>query len=88
MGKCLNRQIESLTWTREFTYVTAETKLKGDPRVWQEHQRFIDNLNGSPIKVLALQDMLSDLYNSSSTALASSEVGRLLQVIKASGWKP
>jgi hypothetical protein len=81
-------EIEKLTDSTKFTYVTAVTKLKGDASVWQEHKTFRDNLRGNPIKILALQDMLSDLYKKTNTTVASSEVGRLLQVIKASGWKP
>lgn len=40
------------------------------------------------IRILTLQEMLSDLYSKTKTAVVSSEVGRLLQIIKASGWKP
>lgn len=81
-------EIERLTGSSQFTYVTAVTKLRGDASVWQDHQPFRDNLRGNPIKVLTLQEMLSDLYKKTSTTVASSEVGRLLQVIKASGWSP
>jgi hypothetical protein len=81
-------KIEKLTGSTQFTYVTAVTKLRGDPTVWQEHTPFRDNLRGNPIKVLTLQEMLIDLYKKTNTTVASSEVGRLLQVIKASGWKP
>ncbi len=81
-------EIEKLTGSREFTYVTAVTKLRGEASVWQEHQPFIDNLRGNPIRILTLQEILADLYEKTDTTVASSEVGRLLQVIKASGWKP
>jgi hypothetical protein len=81
-------QIEKLTGSTQFTYVTAVTKLKGDASVWQHHKPFRSNLRGNPIKILTIQEMLSDLYKKSNTTVSSSEVGRLLQVIKASGWKP
>jgi hypothetical protein len=81
-------EIERLSGSAQFTYVTAVTKLKGDAAVWQEHLPFRNNLRGNPIKILTLQEMLSDLYSKTKTTIASSEVGRLLQVIKASGWKP
>jgi hypothetical protein len=81
-------KIEKLTGCSEFTYVTAVTKLKGDPLIWEQHQLFRDSLHGNPIKILTLQEMLGDLYGKMNTTLASSDVGRLLQVIKASGWKP
>ncbi len=81
-------EIEKLTGSRRFTYVTAVTRLRGEAAVWQKHQPFIDNLQGNPIRILTLQGILSDLYEKTDTTVASSEVGRLLQVIKASGWKP
>lgn len=64
------------------------TKLVGSAIVWQECELFKRNLRGNPIRILTLQDMLSDLYKKTKTTVASSEVGILLQVIKASGWKP
>jgi hypothetical protein len=81
-------KVESLTGSTQFTYITAVTKLRGDASLWEEYASFKNNLRGNPIKILTLQDMLSDLYKKTDTTVASSEVGRLLQVIKASGWKP
>lgn len=81
-------RVESLTGSTQFTYVTAVTKLRGDASLWEEYAPFKNNLRGNPIKILTLQEMLSDLYKKTDTTVASSEVGRLLQVIKASGWKP
>jgi hypothetical protein len=81
-------EVQKLTGSTQFTYVTAVTKLNGDAAVWEQNQQFKENLHGNPIKILTLQAMLSDLYTKTNTTVASSEVGRLLQVIKASGWKP
>jgi len=81
-------KVESLTGSKEFTYITAVTKLKGDASRWEEYEPFKANLRGNPIRILTLQEMLSNLYVKMNTTVASSEVGRLLQVIKASGWKP
>ena len=79
-------EIEKLTGSTQFTYVTAVTKLTGDRAVWEEHKPFKKNLRGNPIKFLTLKEMLDDLYEKTNTTVASSEVGRLLQVIKASDW--
>lgn len=81
-------EVERLTGSKQFTYVTAVTRLRGDASIWEHYQPFQDNLRGNPIKILTLQGMLSNLYSKTNTTVASSEVGRLLQVIKASGWKP
>jgi len=81
-------EVERLTGSTQFTYVTAVTKLIGSAAMWEEYIPFRNNLHGNPIKILTLHDMLSELYEKTKTSVASSEVGRLLQVIKASGWKP
>lgn len=81
-------EVYRLTGSEQFTYVTAVTRLKGDESVWRNYAPFQANLRGNPIRVLTLQEMLGDLYRKTGTAIASSQVGRLLQVIKASGWKP
>ena len=81
-------EIERLTGSAAFTYVTAVTRLIGSATVWEQHEPFRRNIRGNPIRILTLQEMLADLYGKTNTTVASSEVGRLLQVIKASGWKP
>jgi len=81
-------EIEALTGSSQFTYVTAVTRLCGDASLWEKNGHFKQNLRGNPIKILTLQEMLGDLYSKTKTAVASSEVGRMLQVVKASGWKP
>ena len=48
-------EIERLTGCKEFTYITAVTKLRGDKQVWQEYAPFRSNLRGNPIRVLTLQ---------------------------------
>jgi hypothetical protein len=87
-ANALLAEIERLTGSTQFTYVTAVTKLIGCAEVWEQNEEFKQHLHGNPIKILTLQEMLSDLYGKTNTAIASSEVGRLLQVTKASGWKP
>lgn len=87
-GDALVSEVERLTGTRMFTYVTAVTRLLGHAKPWEEYEPFRSNLHGNPIKILTLQEMLGNLYAKTKTTVATSEVGRLLQVIKASGWKP
>jgi catechol-2,3-dioxygenase len=62
------------------------TKLNGDASQWETHKLFLDNIEGNRIKVLTLKEMLDDIESNVKNTLESSEVGRLLQVIKASGW--
>lgn len=79
-------KVKKLTGSSKFTYVTAVTKLNGHPRCWQEYPLFRENLRGNPIVILTLQEILDEVYRATGTTIASSEIGRLLQVVRASGW--
>ncbi len=81
-------EIRRLTGSEKFTYITAVTLLKGEASVWETYRPFRKNLRGNPMRVLSLQEMLDSLYSKTNTTVAGSEIGRLLQVIKASGWLP
>ncbi len=84
----LINRIAAMTGSESFTYVTAVTSLKGDASIWEDNLRFKDNLRGNPIKIITLTDLLKAMYTDITKSVAPSQVGRLLQVIKASGWKP
>ena len=79
-------KIEEISGTRKFTYVTAVTVVKGDRLVWETYEPFRKILQGNPVKILAFSDILDDLLPDLDTTPASSEVGRVLQLFKASGW--
>jgi predicted transcriptional regulator len=81
-------RIEELTGTHSFTYVLAATKLKGDQSVWVEHEKFRKNLHGNPIMFLTVDKILDYIKEKmgKTKTVASSDVGRLLQVMKACGW--
>jgi hypothetical protein len=46
-------------------------------------------LHGNRIEIITVKEMLDDIKNKmgKTKTVASSDVGRLLQVIKASGWE-
>jgi hypothetical protein len=79
-------KIKELTGTDSFTYVTAVTRLIGSDSKWTEFEMFKQNLRGNPIEFLTLKQILDFLYENTKNSVAPSEVGRLLQVMKASGW--
>jgi hypothetical protein len=80
-------KIEELTGTRSFTYVTAVTKLIGVKSKWVEHEKFRENLKENPIEILTVKDILDYMHKNTAKTVAPSDVGRLLQVIKASEWE-
>jgi hypothetical protein len=77
--------IADATGTTEFTYVTAVTAIKGDRQVWETYPRFQAAMRGNPIRLLSLSDMLVELIPELSTTVAASQLGRTLQLLKASG---
>lgn len=79
-------KIFEVTGSCEFTHITAVTLLKGDRNAWENNQVFKAAMNGNPIKIITLNEMLDELYPIINQTPASSAVGRFLQVAKASGW--
>ena len=78
--------VSSATGLREFTYITAVTKLIGDKTHWEQNDGFRQALGGNPIRILDLREMLDFIAPTLSTTLAGTEVGRMLQLFKAAGF--
>lgn len=82
-------KVQEVTGTREFTYWTAVTHIKrGEKALWEEHQDFITALEGNPIKVVTFDEMLDEVWNGISNTPAATEIGRMIQLMKASRWSP
>ncbi len=84
-SEAFSEAVKNISGESEFTYVTAVTVLKGNRETWEKYQNFQIALN-NPIKVLTFGDILDEIYPNLNTTMASSQVGRVLQLIKASGW--
>ncbi|ABF12943.1 hypothetical protein ACUXAV_004839 [Cupriavidus metallidurans] len=87
-AQAFRAEVERATGAKAFTYVTAVTRLtaQADRTAWEQHPEFRQSLNGNPIRILTFDDMLSELFPTINQTVASSQLGRLLQLIKASGW--
>lgn len=79
--------VESATGSKEFTYVTAVTRLLGPASIWEEHAPFKTAMSGNPIKVITLMEMLKSVADSLTTTMAGTELGRTLQLFRAAGLK-
>lgn len=77
--------VESATGTREFTYITAVTVIKGNRIDWETHVGFQGAMEGNPVRLLALTDMIAELSPLLGTTIANSQFGRTIQLLKASG---
>lgn len=73
------------TGTRTFTYVTAVTRLSGDRTEWEDHRRFRKALGGNPIRLLSLSEMVGEILPGITKTPSSTDIGRTLQLLKASG---
>ena len=79
--------VEKITGSREFTYVTAVPSLRGDPGPWERHAPFARALEGNPLQVVTLKQMAEEVAAGIGTTVASSHLGRTLQLLKAAGFK-
>lgn len=79
------REIERLTGESAFTYCIAVTHLHGDPSGWQADPTIQRCLGGNPFQFLPLADMWSAVLDQVTTTPASSEIGRMAQLLKAAG---
>lgn len=77
--------VESATGQREFTYVLAVTKVVGSKTPWEANASFSNALEGNPVRIVDLREMLSEIYPRLNTTLAGTEIGRMLQLFKAAG---
>lgn len=77
--------VHAATGQREFTYVTAVTKIVGDKVAWEQNKSFISAVGENPIRLLDLREILDFIAPSLGTTLAATEVGRMLQLFKAAG---
>ncbi len=75
-------KVEEITGSRKFTYILAATKIIGDKKSW-ENNKDVLQLLGNPIKVISMKEMFDYLSDNMTTTPAGSDIGRLIQVLKA-----
>lgn len=80
--------IEGATGSREFTYWTAVTRLlnPSSRADWEGNPQFRSAIGNNPIKLVSFADMLDEVWDQLSTTLAATELGRMVQLMKASRW--
>jgi hypothetical protein len=80
--------IETRTGQREFTYRVAVTKLRGDRNAWGKDETITANLPGCDVGFVTFEEMwraVNEPDETGSTKPAPSEIGRLAQLMRASG---
>ena len=86
-GIAFNREVNSKTGETTFTYMLIVTKVIGDRKIWENNKIFLENLKCESIEIKTVSDILAEMMPNIQSTPASSQIGRLLQVIKASDWE-
>lgn len=84
-SEAFRSKIEDLTGETRFTYRIAVTRLNGDAASWTTDPTIVANLDGSTFSFLTLEEMWATMLQELTTTPASSEMGRLAQLLKAAG---
>lgn len=82
-SKAFLNEVEKVTGTRKFTYVTAVTRIEGKKGEWENYPLFKSNLEANPVVLVELSEMLQFIKKKTTTTMASSTIGRVLQLMKA-----
>lgn len=81
------KAVRDATGSDRFTHITAVARLIGDRAVWENHRPFRDALGGNPVTILTFREMITEIQGKLTTTLASTEVGRMLQMFMAADMK-
>ncbi len=73
------------TGSRAFTYIMAVTRLSGERSEWEQFPRFRKAMGGNPIRMMTLSEMVGDILPHLTRTPAGSDLGRTLQLLRASG---
>jgi hypothetical protein len=90
-SEAFHETIGELTGAKTFAYRIAVTRLQGDgdvdrwAREWSEDATIKANLDGCSFGFLTLEEMWGTLLAELKKTPASSEIGRLAQLLKAAG---
>lgn len=86
-SEAFRKAVFDATGSKEFTYITAISNLSGDASAWENAPEFKEAMAGNPVKLLTFKQMIDAISPQLTTTLAGSEVGRLLQMFRAAGYK-
>lgn len=84
-SEAFRKVIEEATGSTKFTHVTAVARLKGGKGAWESAPEFTNAMGGNPVTILTFKEMVDEIAPGLTTTVASSEVGRLLQMFRAAG---
>ena len=81
------KAVQDATGRDRFIYATAVARLVGDKSVWENYQPFREALGGNQLIIVTFRQMVAEIQEKLTTTLASTEVGRMLQMFRAADMK-
>jgi hypothetical protein len=84
-SEAFKETIAERTGADTFSYRIAVTHLRGDGEGWAQDSHIRENLAGSSFGFLTLEAMWKTMLKELKSTPASSEIGRLAQLLKAAG---
>jgi hypothetical protein len=88
-GHAFCAAVTAATGSKSFTYAIAVTKLRGtaaDADIFCNRRDFRSSINGNKISFLTLQQMADTVAASLTTTMATSQLARTLQLLRAASW--
>jgi len=88
-SKAVSEKVFELTGQKTFTFYITATHIIGDKTKWENFEMFKKNLPDCDIKLLSMQDMITEIVNRKQDTKipVHSQIGRFLQLIKAADGK-
>jgi hypothetical protein len=84
-SQAFRQEVENRTGARRFVYRIAVTRLIGNADDWSSDEQIRDNLPGCPFGFIEMEEMWKTVLDGVTERPAPSEIGRLAQLLKASG---
>jgi hypothetical protein len=84
-SEAFRAEIQRLTGSRRFTYVTAVTWMTGERADWEDYAPFRKALRGNPVRLITLGEMVGEMLPGITRTPSSSELGRTLQLLRTAG---
>lgn len=76
-------EVGRISGSRRFTYILAVTVIHGERSKWERDPGFMKAMRGNPIRLIGLSEMLEHIKKMSTRTVASSEIGRVIQLMAA-----
>ena len=87
-SRAFTSAVEGHTGSNKFTYWTAVTRVNQpeNAELWENYPPFVQAMNGNPLRLVGFDVLLRAVWMQLSTTPAASELGRMVQLMKAAKW--